>query len=158
MGEDEEDTLAAKRMTFAKAAEAYVPAHEAEWKNPKHRIVWLQSLRDYTFPVFGAIDCALIDEDLVYQALKPHCHAKLKTMRVLRGCIEKVLDYAKSVGARPKDQPNPVLWRGNLEHRLAKPTKKVKHHAAMAYRDVPQFWNKLVADNSLGHWHCGSRY
>jgi integrase len=142
----------AKRMTFKQAAEAYVAAHEVEWKNAKHRIAWLQSLTDYTFPVFGAIDCALVDDQLVVKALKPHWLDKLKTMRDLRGRIEKVLDYAASVGARPKDQLNPARWKGHLEHQLAKPTKiaKVEHMKAMPYRDVPGLWTKLVADGSLG--------
>jgi integrase len=141
-----------KRLTFAKATEHFVGVHEAEWKNAKHRTAWLQSLRDYTFPVFGAIDCALIDADLVHKALEPIWQVKTKTASDIRGRIERVLDYAQSVGARPKNQPNPALWRSNLEHRLAKPGKihRVVHMKAMACADVPALWTQLVADGSLG--------
>jgi integrase len=142
----------AKRLAFAKAVEAFIGVHEKEWKNPKHRIQWQQSLVDYAYPVFGTIDCALIDADLVFKALEPIWGRKTKTASDIRGRVEKVLDYAASVGVRPKDQPNPALWRGNLEHRLAKPGKiaKVEHMAAMPHGEVPGLWAKLVADNSLG--------
>jgi integrase len=140
----------AKRMTFKQAAEAYVAAHEAEWKNGRHARQWLRSLETMCYPIFGNLDVALVDPDLVVRALAPEWQSKTKTARDVRGRIEKVLDFAATMGAR--SGPNAALWRGLLEHRLAKPTKiaKVKHMAAMPYRDVPGFWSKLVADNSLG--------
>jgi integrase len=140
----------AKRLTFAKATEGYIAAHESEWKNPKQRAQWLQSLASIAYPVFGDLDVALIDSDLVVQALQPAWKTKTKTARDTRGRIEKVLDFAATVGARQGS--NPALWRGNLEHRLAKPGKiaNVQHMAAMPYADVPRFWVQLLIDGSLG--------
>jgi hypothetical protein len=41
---------ASKSMTFADVAERYLDAHEASWRNPKHRQQWRNTLRDYVLP------------------------------------------------------------------------------------------------------------
>jgi len=38
---------AAKSMTFKDCADAYAKAHEAGWRNSKHKAQWPASLRDY---------------------------------------------------------------------------------------------------------------
>jgi hypothetical protein len=44
---------AAKTMTFQQCAQAYIAAHEAGWKNPKHAAQWPSTLETYAYPVFG---------------------------------------------------------------------------------------------------------
>lgn len=53
--------------TFRAAAEAYISAHEASWKNPKHRDQWTATLKNYAYPVMGKLDVAAIE--------LPACHA-----------------------------------------------------------------------------------
>jgi hypothetical protein len=48
-----ERVAAAKSMTFDQCATAYITAHEASWRNAKHRYQWRATLRDYVSPVFG---------------------------------------------------------------------------------------------------------
>ena len=45
--------VASSVPTFAWCAEQYVSAHEAGWKNPKHRYQWRATLDQYAGPVIG---------------------------------------------------------------------------------------------------------
>src|SRR5215831_13516786 len=45
----------AKAVTFRECAESYITAHEAGWRNPKHRQQWRSTLETYCFPVIGAL-------------------------------------------------------------------------------------------------------
>ncbi len=76
--------------------------------------------------------------------LRPIWHEKTETASRVRGRIEKILDYATAHGLRSGD--NPARWAGHLSTLLPKRTAvaKVEHHAAMDYRDLPEFWKKLT--------------
>jgi len=66
----------------------------------------------------------------------------------LRGRIEAILDWATVAGYRTGD--NPARWSGHLEYLLAAPRKRrVKHLAAMPWRDVPAFMAELRAVDSV---------
>jgi integrase len=65
----------------------------------------------------------------------------------LRGRIEKVLDAAKANGHREGE--NPARWRGHLDHLLGHRQKLQRgHHAAMPWKDVPDFIARLREQNS----------
>jgi integrase len=61
----------------------------------------------------------------------------------VRGRIEAILDAARVQGLR--DGVNPALWRGHLAHILPPITnvRAVKHHAALAWRELPGFVARL---------------
>jgi integrase len=67
----------------------------------------------------------------------------------VRGRIEKVLDWAKVQGYRDGD--NPARWKGHLDS--VYPTKEkiapVEHHAALPYRQIPDFMRKLRAIDGI---------
>ena len=44
---------AAHGVTFTAVAELYMGAHDAGWRNPKHRDQWRNTLATYAFPHFG---------------------------------------------------------------------------------------------------------
>ncbi|WP_088100249.1 site-specific integrase [Xanthomonas retroflexus] len=143
-GEDPIDTRRAARSagsTFGQAAEAYIDAHRAGWKNNAQADQWAQSLRDYG-PA-ESMPIAQVDTALVMACLKPIWSSKTETATRVRGRIERVLDWAKVHGLREGD--NPARWRGHLENLLPKPSKvkPVRHHAAMPYVDVPAFVARL---------------
>lgn len=48
-----EKKAAAKVPTFAECAEAYVEAHRAGWRNPKHVAQWESTLKTYAAPIIG---------------------------------------------------------------------------------------------------------
>ena len=45
---------AAKAITFKDAAERYIEAHAAGWRNAKHIAQWRSTLETYAYPVFGS--------------------------------------------------------------------------------------------------------
>ena len=130
---------AAKAITFDKAAEAYIKAHEAGWKSAKHGAQWTATLKAYASPGFGSLPVALVDTGLVMKALEPIWKMKPETAARVRGRIEAILDWAKVRGYRTGE--NPARWKGHLDHLLPARGKvqKVEHHAALPYGEIGTF-------------------
>lgn len=141
---------AANARTFKECAEAYIEAHRAGWKNPKHAAQWPSSLETYAYPIIGALPIAAIDTPLVLQVLNPIWNTKTETANRLRGRIEMILDYARVKGYRTGD--NPARWRGHLDHTLLSRDKASPrgHHASLPYADIPAFWPRLQAQDGIG--------
>lgn len=136
---------AAKALTFADCATAYIEAHKPGWKNAKHAEQWTSTLSTYVYPVFGDLPVAEIDVGLVLKAIEPIWAEKPETAARVRGRIEAILDWAKVRGYRTGE--NPAAWRGNLSHLLPPrgKVKKVVHHAALPYAELPAFWKELAS-------------
>ena len=136
---------AARGMTFAQCAEKYIAAHEASWRNAKHREQWTATLASYAYPVLGDLSVAAIDTTLVLKVIEPIWHVKPETAGRLRGRIERVLDWAKARGYRNGE--NPALWTGHLDKLLPARSKvrAIKHHPALPYSEMPKFMAELRA-------------
>src|SRR6266478_9484158 len=134
---------AAKAMTFDACAAAYIAAHEASWRNAKHREQWRNTLSSYAGPVLGSLSVQSIDVGLVMKALEPIWHTKPETASRLRGRIEAVLDWATVRSYRNGE--NPARWRGHLDKLLPARSKvhKVKHHPALPYNEMADFITAL---------------
>jgi integrase len=130
---------AARAITFKECAEAYVNAHGAGWKNEKHAAQWPSTLRAYAYGVIGNLPVQVVDTPLVLKVLEPIWTKKPETASRLRGRLENILDFAKVRGYR--DGENPARWRGHLDKLLPARSKvrKVEHHAAMPYAELPAF-------------------
>jgi integrase len=137
---------AAKAITFRQCAASYIKAHEAAWRNEKHRYQWRQTL-DIACETLGDLPVASVDTSLVMKVLEPLWHTKTETAKRLRGRIEAVLDLA--IAHEFRTGPNPARWRGHLDKLLVKPRKAVKHHPALPYAELPQFMAELRANNSV---------
>ena len=107
----------AKTMTFDECAAAYIQAHRAGWKNPKHAAQWGSTLRTYASPIFGHLPVAEVDTGLVVKCLTPIWESKTETATRVRGRIESVLGWATTSGYRTGE--NPARWKGHLENLLA---------------------------------------
>jgi len=129
----------ASAMTFGQVAAMFLAAHEAGWRNEKHRQQWRNTLRDYVLPTLGAEPVADIDTGAVMRLLEPLWRDKTETASRVRGRIESVLDYAKARGWR--DGENPARWRGHLDHLLPARAKvqRVRHHEALPWREIGGF-------------------
>jgi integrase len=140
---------AAKSVTFDACAAAYVDAHKAGWQNIKHQDQWRNTLKTYASPVFGALSVQAVDVGLVLKALEPIWHDKPETASRVRGRIEAVLDWATVRGYRSGE--NPARWRGHLDKLLPSRGKirKVEHHAALPYRDLPVFMTDLREQDGI---------
>src|SRR4029077_20512638 len=101
-------------------------------------------------PIIGAIPVADIDANMVLRALLPIWTIKPETASRVRSRIEIVLDYATARGWR--QGPNPAIWRGNLKLMLPAKAKvrAVKHHAALDWREMPQFMTELRERDGMG--------
>src|SRR5215471_1611184 len=139
----------AKAMTFKDCAAAYIKAHMAGWRNPKHAAQWPNTLAAYVYPVFGSLPVQDVDVGLVMRALEPIWREKPETASRVRGRIENVLDWATARGYRQGE--NPARWRGHLENLLPKKTKvqRVEHHAALPYREIGAFIPELRRQSAI---------
>ena len=140
---------AARAITFEQCAAAFIRAHQAGWRNEKHRQQWTNTLTAYAHPIFGTVRVESIDTALIMKVLEPIWGSKPETAGRVRGRIERVLDWAKVQGYR--DGENPARLRGHLDNLLPKKSKvhKVQHHAALPYRDVSSFLAKLRDQTSI---------
>ena len=135
--------------TFGDFADEYIASVEAGWKNEVHRQQWRQSLRDHA-ALLREIPVAEVGTDDVLAVLSPIWMSKAETAKRVRGRIERILDAAKARGLRPRDAMNPATYRGHLSHLLPKQSKLTRgHHAALPWRELPQFMAALRARPAL---------
>jgi integrase len=139
----EKAVATAKTITFEKAAEQYIAAHRAGWRNVRHATQWPSSLRAYVYPILGEMAVRDIDTGLVMRVLQPIWTMKPVTAGRLRGRIERILGWAKVNGYREGE--NPARWTDNFDHLLPQHAKirKVDHHPALPYAQVPSFMTEL---------------
>lgn len=140
----------ASAITFQQAAEKYIAANEAGWKNTKHTAQWSATLETYAYPKIGKIQVSAIDTAHVVSILEPIWSTKTETASRVRGRIESVLDWAKVRGYRKGE--NPARWKGHLDHILPPRSKvqKVKHHPALDYQEVGAFIAALKGVDGMG--------
>lgn len=147
--DEERKNKAPPALSFRACAEAYLANQEAGWRNPKHRDQWHSTLKTYVYPLLGSLPVDTVTTDHVLQILEPIWSKKPETASRVRGRIEAVLNSAKARGLRSGE--NPAQWRGHLDHLLPAKGKvrRVKHHAAMPYKQVPAFMKALRENSSI---------
>ena len=128
-----------RTITFEQACEQYIAAHEASWRNVKHRKQWRSSFATYAWPTIGKLAVADIDTAAVTSVLEAIWRSKTEIASRLRGRIENVLDWATVRGHREGE--NPARWRGHLEALLPARSniQRVQHHSALPYADIGSF-------------------
>jgi integrase len=138
----------AKAMTFKSAAEAYISANEASWRNDKHRQQWRNTLASYVYPVIGDLSVSNVTTAHVLKIIEPIWNDKPETASRVRGRIETVLNAAKARGYREGE--NPARWRGHIEQILPGRSKLTRgHHKAMPYAEVATFISDLSARQAV---------
>lgn len=139
-------------LTFRQAALDYIAAHEASWKNAKHRQQWKNTLRSYAFPTLGDLSVQDIETPHVLAVLRPIWGQRTETAARLRGRIEQVLDAARAAGAIKAPWENPARWRGHLDKLLAARGRiaRPEHHKALHYREAPRFFSRLQSAEGTG--------
>lgn len=145
------DALAERRKarttapTFSRAAELVFADQKASWRNEKHAQQWMNTLRQYVFPVIGQRRVDQIDTPDLLKVLSPIWLAKPETARRIRQRIGVVLDWAKAAGHRAGENPISGVTKG-----LPKQTDRNQHFAAMPYADVPAFMKRLRSAENRG--------
>ncbi|CQR44418.1 Integrase family protein [Thiomonas sp. CB3] len=146
---------APKVETFRDVAEALCESLRGGWKGEgggKHGDDWISSLRTYAYPCFGDKPVAEVTTDDVLAALSPIWRTKTETATRVRQRIEAVLSAARARGLRAGE--NPAAWRGHLDALLPTISKKrrVEHHPAMPWADVPAFMAELRQRSNMSAW------
>ena len=153
---DEREKLKAEKLakasssiTFMAASEQYIETHQDSWKNVKHKQQWEKTLETYAHPKIGNVSCAEVTKAQVLSILKPIWTQKHETATRLRGRIESVLDWAIAKGYRT--EANPAVLKGNLQPLLPylQKRQRIKHHNAMHYDDVPNFFATIKDDPTI---------
>ena len=145
--------------TFEWCAATYIASLQDQWKNPKHRQQWENTIAQYAGPIIGKMPVQLIALPHVLgvlnqpQADKENAQlwdSKNETASRLRGRIEKVLDWATVHGYR--DGLNPARWKGHLEAILKHPGKvqKTEHHKSLPYAEMSAFMKALRQQDGTG--------
>jgi integrase len=145
---------AARKLTFAEAANQFFNRNSDKWRNKVHRDAFLTTLQTYAFPIIGGVDVAAIETADVLRVLEPIWPTMTVTADRIRSRIEQVIDSAIARGIRPAGT-NPAKWKGHLSEILPAPRKvrPIVHHAAMDYRQVPAF---IVSLHEREHGHVGA--
>lgn len=144
-----QDAAKAKATTFKEVALGYIADHKPGWKNTKHAQQWQNTLTTYAFAEIGNLSTQEIGTQHVLKILKPIWTVIPETASRVRNRIELVLDAAKAMGLREGE--NPARWRGHLD-KLLPPRAKVravKHHAALAWTELPAFMEPLEKAEDL---------
>lgn len=130
---------AALAVTFRTVAELYIAAHEAGWRNDKHKAQWSATLERYAYSHFGEMAVGDVATGHVMAALEPIWTTKPETASRVRGRVESILDYATARGWRSGE--NPARWRGHLANLLPSRAKvaRVEHHTALPWRQIGAF-------------------
>jgi len=139
-----------RKLTFEQAAKLYFKQHEPKWRSATHARQWLRSLEVFAFPAIGTADVATIETPDILRVIEPIWTKRTVTADRVRNRIESVLDWCTVRGHRPKGD-NPARWSAHLDQVLPsiKDIAKPVHHAALPYRDLPEFMKKLRGDRSI---------
>ena len=143
------------KKKFREVAKDFIANNESSWKNAVHRRQWTSTLEMYVYPVivpgglkFGDMPVDEITTEHVYEVLKPIWYTKQETARRIRGRIERILGFAKPLGLRSGE--NPARFDDNIALLFPKREKRrrVKHHPAMPYTQIPAFMAELREQES----------
>jgi len=129
-----------KRMPiFSEYSSLFIQRKAPEWRHPKHKQKWMNTLKNHAYPVIGALLITDIETHHLVKLLTPIWTTKTETAMKLRQRIEAIIDSATVEDLYTS--ANPARWRGHLSHLLPNPYKirKVTHYPAMPYQDVPAF-------------------
>jgi len=136
------------KTTFGEMAEQHVAAMAPGWRNEKHEKQWRSTIKTYCHAI-SDLPVDVVATEHVLLVLQPIWQRVPETASRVRSRIEQVLDAAKAKGIRSGE--NPARWRGHLDMLLPsrKRVRKVKHHAALHYRELPAFMSTLRARDAL---------
>jgi integrase len=137
----------AQRKTFDECVRLFLAKHENSWRSAVHRRQWQNTLADYAKPINGLCVSDITTAHII-DLISPVWDSRRVTARRVINRIERVFDFAVSSGFRGEG-PNPARWRNHLQNLLPSERRRVEHHAAVPYADLPALMAELRADGSL---------
>lgn len=139
-----------QKIMFRDFAAACIQTKRAEWTNQKHGDQWEYTLEEFAYPVIGDKGLDEITMEDILKILNPIWTTKTETASRLRGRLEWVLAAATTRNLR--SGINPAQWKNYLQTILPAPNKvkKVEHHKALPYRQVPELIGQLREMDAMG--------
>jgi integrase len=136
----------AKAMTFKECWKRACPQITGKLKNAKHVTQWHTSI-EKACAVFGKLPVQEVEQGHVMKVIAPDWERAEESAWRTLGRIERVLDWATASGFRQGQ--NPASWE-IFKHLLPRKSKaQVKHHAALAWQDLPAFVQDLRDRDSM---------
>ncbi len=114
-------------------------ARKGQWSNGKHIDQWLNTLRDYAFPILGHKPVGIVTAADVLEVLKPIWTTKPETARRVRQRLRMVFEWARAAGHRTGDNPVDLVATA-----LPRQAPNITHHEALPYVHVPKFYADLA--------------
>lgn len=134
-------TLATEVATFGDFADTAIAEIQKGLSNPKHAKQWRSTIDTYAAQIL-ATPIDEVSTEQILNILRPIWTSKAETAKRVRGRIERLLNMAQVQGLRSEE--NPARFKGHLELLLPRQAKgAVRHHKALAYRDLPEFMANL---------------
>ena len=121
-----------------------------QWKNPKSKSQWTNTIKTYAVPFIGNKVVSRITRDDIREIIEPIYTTKTETASKLIGRLKTVFDYAQVRGLH--SGPNPAVWVGNLDQFFAPKAKvaNVRHHKSLSWKDLPKVFKVLWDLGSVG--------
>lgn len=123
----------AERIIFRDAVKRFLAVHEPSWRNDKHRAQWRSTLETYAYPTLGARPVKAIDAALINGVVADIWAKTPETASRVKQRIERVVQWVRD------GMPLPAPAKA----------KRVKHHAALPWQDLPAFMAELRERNSI---------
>ncbi|MBN8744965.1 MAG: tyrosine-type recombinase/integrase [Thiomonas arsenitoxydans] len=134
--EVKEEIPAPSVPTFEEAAVILHGTLLPGWKNAKHAAQWIYTLREFAFPVLGAIPLNAIQPKDIAQVLRPIWIDKAETASRLKQRMHAVMAWGWAHG---HCQANPVDVVQHLLPAQQDKAVRVQHQPAMPWRMIPAF-------------------
>jgi Arm DNA-binding domain len=125
-------------VTFRSAFEQFFAVRRQRLSNGKHVQQWENTMRDYVFPAIGNLPVADIGAAELLEVLTPIWFEKPETASRVLQRLKATFDSAILRGFREK--ANPCT---GISSELGICHRKVQHHPALHWRDVPEFFRSL---------------
>lgn len=132
--------------TFEELALEVHDGRKDNFKNAKHAQQWINTLTQYAFAEIGNMSVDIIDSADVLKVISPIWATKHETAKRTMQRISTVMDVAKARKFRAGENPVSEVKALNV---LPKIAKKVKHHAAIPWKDLPDFYAELCGKESM---------
>lgn len=135
--------IATVDFTFEVAARQRFADVSPGFKNEKHKQQWIRTLETYIFPALGArllVDLKATD---FADALRPIWLDKMETAQRVKQRCHEVMDWAFS---QDMIQGNPVSVVDKLLPKQPPKSKRVQHHPALPWRQLPAFYTNNLAE------------
>ena len=142
----ERDKGKRQSLTFEEAARrVWAEQIEPNAKNAKHCQQWINTLRNYAFPLIGSLPVHAIRQSDILRVLSPIWTEKPETARRVRQRLRTVLNWARAAGHY--DGINPVE---GVEDGLPKQRAKVQHFKALPYGELPNLMRSIEDVDGMG--------